>query len=274
MPNSPPPPTVPLPSESPQGQQAAPVTPLSSEDAVLQKATVVPPADRYAQWVTDSKHLANASQQNAPASSTPTFEVESGKSRPRRSRPPSSLHSSRHTGPRTLRSRSFHSSSANTKADPSQDFRTVCSSDSRLRLPNARRSLAPASQSASDAKPTLELLRDQLATGDFGAALDTANALLKNHPNNADALLYRDQCVATLRQMHIARFGSLTRIPIITVPEERIRWLSLDHRAGFLLSLVDGQGSVEDIVDASGMPELDALELLCSLLEQRILKVS
>ena len=46
---------------------------------------------------------------------------------------------------------------------------------------------------------------------------------------------------------------------------DEIRWLSLDHRAGFLLSCVDGRMTVEELIDVSCMSELDALRILCDL---------
>jgi hypothetical protein len=52
-----------------------------------------------------------------------------------------------------------------------------------------------------------------------------------------------------------------------------VRWLSLDHRAGFVLSCVDGYSSIDEILDVSGMPPLDALRVLYELLQQRIIAV-
>ena len=51
-----------------------------------------------------------------------------------------------------------------------------------------------------------------------------------------------------------------------------MRWLSLDHRAGFLLSLVDGRSTVDEVLDMSGMSELEALRLLLQLLQQNVIK--
>ena len=44
------------------------------------------------------------------------------------------------------------------------------------------------------------------------------------------------------------------RVPVVMVAREQLRWLSIDHRAGFLLSHVDGVSSLEMILDVSGMP--------------------
>jgi hypothetical protein len=74
--------------------------------------------------------------------------------------------------------------------------------------------------------------------------------------------------------MYLARLGSLNKVARVALPSDQIRWLSLDHRAGFLLSLVDGHSSVEEILDISGMPRLDALRILYGLLDQRVIAIS
>jgi hypothetical protein len=47
--------------------------------------------------------------------------------------------------------------------------------------------------------------------------------------------------------------------------------MSLDHREAFLLSLIDGVSSIEEIVDMSGIPELDTLCLLYQMSERGLL---
>jgi hypothetical protein len=49
---------------------------------------------------------------------------------------------------------------------------------------------------------------------------------------------------------------------------------SLDHRSGFLLSLVDGQYTVDEILDMSGMSRLDALKIIHQLVEQEIVNLA
>jgi hypothetical protein len=71
--------------------------------------------------------------------------------------------------------------------------------------------------------------------------------------------------------MYTARIGPLDRVPMVMVARDQMRWLSIDHRAGFVLSLVDGVSSLEMILDVSGMPELDALRILSELAQQRII---
>ena len=47
--------------------------------------------------------------------------------------------------------------------------------------------------------------------------------------------------------------------------------LTLDHRAGFVLSLIDGGSSIEDIIDVSTMPTFEVLRTLYVLLSQNVI---
>jgi hypothetical protein len=57
------------------------------------------------------------------------------------------------------------------------------------------------------------------------------------------------------------------KIPVLLVSPGELAKLPLDHRAGFVLSLLDGQTTVEGIVDASGMPTEEVLGIVAHLLE-------
>jgi hypothetical protein len=92
-------------------------------------------------------------------------------------------------------------------------------------------------------------MRDRYATGDFTGALVVAEAMLETTPDHEEARRCHERCTEVLSQMY----------------------LSLDHRAGFLLSLVDGRLTIEELLDISGMPRLDALRILYGLLDQRVI---
>jgi hypothetical protein len=74
--------------------------------------------------------------------------------------------------------------------------------------------------------------------------------------------------------MYAARLGALDQVVSMSIPSEQIRWLSLDHRSGFLLSLIDGTSSIEELLDISGMPRLDALRIMYSLFQERVITLS
>ncbi len=129
---------------------------------------------------------------------------------------------------------------------------------------------AAALPTAPPASPEQDL-QDRLALGDYTGALAVAERLLAGDPRHPEALAAAESCRAVLRKMYAARIGPLDRVASVAIPREQMRWLSIDHRAGFVLSLVDGVSTVEMILDVSGMPELDALRILSELVQQRII---
>ena len=122
--------------------------------------------------------------------------------------------------------------------------------------------------------PEVVAMKDRYATGDFSGALVVAEGILENHPTHDEALRCQERCTEVLSQMYLARLGSLTQVVQVALSGDQIRWLSLDHRAGFLLSLVDGISSIDELLDISSMPRLEALRILYGLLDQRVIALS
>ncbi|MFO0667039.1 MAG: hypothetical protein U0174_24015 [Polyangiaceae bacterium] len=114
-------------------------------------------------------------------------------------------------------------------------------------------------------------MRELEALGDFTGALDAAEAVLTDSPADDDARALRDRCRETLMKMYTARVGSFDRVPVVIVPAEQLRWMSIDQKAAFVLHHVDGMSSLEMILDVSGMPHLDVLRILSDLVQQRVI---
>jgi hypothetical protein len=60
---------------------------------------------------------------------------------------------------------------------------------------------------------------------------------------------------------------TMTRVPVQLLGAEDARALRMDHRAGFVLSLVDGVSGVEAILDVCGMPRDEAMRILQELID-------
>ena len=61
----------------------------------------------------------------------------------------------------------------------------------------------------------------------------------------------------------------------LAVPAAKVKWLGLDPQAAFLLSLVDGQTSVAEVLECCQMGRLEALRVFTELLEAKaILRVA
>lgn len=119
--------------------------------------------------------------------------------------------------------------------------------------------------------PSAVEMEDRFSIGDFAGAMEVAEALLARDPEHEEAAECLERCRVALRTAYTASLGPLDRVPLVVVPREQLRWLTIDHRAGFILSHVDGVSNLEEIIDISGMPELDALRILAELAQQRII---
>jgi hypothetical protein len=113
-------------------------------------------------------------------------------------------------------------------------------------------------------------MRERFSLGDYTGALEMAELILAEEPGNLEAAECGENCRSVLENMYAARLGPLDRVPMVVVPRTQMRWLSMDHRAGFILSLIDGSSSVDMILDVCGMPKLDALRILHELVQQKI----
>jgi hypothetical protein len=73
--------------------------------------------------------------------------------------------------------------------------------------------------------------------------------------------------VVNLKSVLLARgHATVEAIPAISMPPEQLRNLDLDHRGGYVLSLIDGRLSVRDLIDVSDLPKADTSSLLAELL--------
>jgi hypothetical protein len=122
-------------------------------------------------------------------------------------------------------------------------------------------------------KATMAEVRDRFDVGDFTGALALAAKILEDEPEHVDALLYAEHCRDTLKQMYVSNLGGLRKVPQIAVSQEQLRWLALDHRAGFLLAQLDGRSTFEELLDVCGMPPFEAIRLLVQLLQQNVIRV-
>ena len=125
-----------------------------------------------------------------------------------------------------------------------------------------RRPAGRGDEAAAD--PESQML-DKLSAGNYPAALRLAEAILAEQPGHHDAAQCAEMCRSEMRKMYADRLGSLSSVPRVVMNLGEIRTLSLDPTMGFLLARVDGFMSLEDIVDSSGIPALDALRSLYQL---------
>lgn len=77
---------------------------------------------------------------------------------------------------------------------------------------------------------------------------------------------------ATVRQVEVTR-AFLKMVPRVILSREELNAADLDHRDYFLVSLMDGGTTVEDLLDICGMPAEEALALVEGLVRRGIVLV-
>jgi hypothetical protein len=153
----------------------------------------------------------------------------------------------------------------------------VVDRDRRSLPPPATGAGATAEQEADEAIPDdihCEIA-DYFALGDYAAALHSAELQLGLDPDDESARQYADTSRDRLETRYTTRIGSLDYVFNLAVPAAKVKWLGLDPQAAFLLSLVDGQTTVAEVLELCQLGRLEALRVFTELLEAKaILRVA
>ena len=117
----------------------------------------------------------------------------------------------------------------------------------------------------------LNLAREFTRKGAFDDALALIDDLMLSSDNDIGLMAIRRE-ILTERLARAKRpLESLGRVARLRLTEAELRETGLDRREMFMLSLVDGTTSLQDIIDLSGMPADEARQVLSGLLERRVI---
>jgi hypothetical protein len=116
-------------------------------------------------------------------------------------------------------------------------------------------------------------MRSLLKAGSYSSALVLAESVLGSDPSHAGAKHCAEQCRVALGEKYLGSLGGRQVILRAIMGQGELTVLSLDHRAGFLLSFIDGSLTIDEVLDACSMPELDALRILFELRTQGVIGV-
>jgi hypothetical protein len=135
------------------------------------------------------------------------------------------------------------------------------------------RELLSASSKVQELGALVKGAKDLIALDDHSGALQLLGRVLALFPEHPEARMLKDKSEVSLLAQYESKVGPLHRRPKVVLQGDEIIWLNLDHRAGFLLSLMDGDVTLEDVYTLSGMERLDTSRLLAQLLEQNVIRV-
>ena len=82
------------------------------------------------------------------------------------------------------------------------------------------------------------------------------------------------EVVEPLDETYLRALGGLAGVPSVVLSPAQLTAHPLGCEAGFVLSCLDGQSTIEDVLDISGFPRLDTLRLLYGLVEDGIVSIA
>lgn len=113
--------------------------------------------------------------------------------------------------------------------------------------------------------------RELFELGDFSGSLELVEKVLKKQSQHEGARAYLKRNEQTLLKMYESKLGDMNRIPRQLVPPDEVIWMNMHHRAGFILSQVDGSLSYEDLLAVSGMDRFDTVRIIADLISNGII---
>jgi len=108
--------------------------------------------------------------------------------------------------------------------------------------------------------------------GEVDRAVAAVDLAMSEDPNSvfAQKLLTRNR--DTIMAIFQSFIGDSQRQPHLTKPLHELQNAPISPRAAFLLSRIDGTLTIDELLDVSGMPRMEAYRYLCQLLLRGILR--
>lgn len=120
----------------------------------------------------------------------------------------------------------------------------------------------------------LEPIRKHFDRGDHDGAYREAEKVLLGRPDFVEARIYLERSREFLREMYLEKLGSGRVVLRPAMHPDEVQGLPLDPRAAFIFALVDGNATIDEILDVCGMAPVDALRLLHEMQERGVLMAS
>jgi hypothetical protein len=117
----------------------------------------------------------------------------------------------------------------------------------------------------------LQGVEELLALGDGPSATELLRQAEEFAPEDPRLRAARERFAREQQAAIEAKLGDLKRVPVVRLSPRELMRLSLDARAGFVLSRIDGRLSCEALFSVSGMSRQDTMRILAQLLDQDVI---
>ncbi len=124
-----------------------------------------------------------------------------------------------------------------------------------------------------DWKDKINQARNLFKEGKFELAMEMFESILQEEPNDLDVQGYYEMARNQQLKQYKSEVGDLSQIPRVIKKAAELLKLNLDHKEGFILSLIDGKLSYDDVFSLSNMDGFKTYRIIYRLLRQGIIGV-
>jgi len=117
----------------------------------------------------------------------------------------------------------------------------------------------------STAESFLREAKEFAQSGKYEAALELLEKSLEADPDNMETHSFYEMVRGKQLKNYIKEAGQPERIPILLKRTEELMRFNLTKEAGFILSLIDGHVTLDDIVSLSGMDKFSTYSNIVKL---------
>lgn len=140
----------------------------------------------------------------------------------------------------------------------------------RRRVPRSEKGAGRSATRAALVQEAQVLMRQ----GEIAAAFDLLSGASGAEVRGLDYEALLDLARSRLYVLYCERVGDLERVPRPSGDPSALTRFNLPPDAGFVLSMVDGRTSIEDLISLSGMDALDALHTMNGLIEAGLVEMA
>jgi hypothetical protein len=124
----------------------------------------------------------------------------------------------------------------------------------------------------SVARTLIDTIAERLLAGDFHGVIEAADELHLEEPTSAAAPRFAEFARNMLVRKEIEAMD-IRHVPRVVATAQEIQAFPLDRRAGFVLSLIDGAASLEELLDMTGMSRSETLTVVHELTMRGVLAI-
>ena len=123
----------------------------------------------------------------------------------------------------------------------------------------------------ADFDASIQLADSRYRAGDYEGSITASLSALERSPDHPIALSLKASSERQLQDMPQRRVNQAGLRPRLQLSQNEVQWQVLTPKESFLLSLIDGRTTTEDIIDISTLAKDEVLEMLVKLIEQGLI---